>query len=99
MLLKLVLWYHFIFVWYIDRQEVPLPGGIELPIHVNRNNFKASDVLVPWKLKDDNKTFLRFYHVFEEHELEKMCQEIDNIDIVRSYYDQGNWCILFRRVK
>ncbi|KAH1006040.1 hypothetical protein HUJ04_006921 [Dendroctonus ponderosae] len=81
------------------RQEVPLPGGIELPVHANRSNFKASDVLVPWKLKDDNKTFLRFYHVFGEHELEKMCQQINNIEIIRSYYDQGNWCISFRRVE
>lgn len=73
-----------------------------LPIHVNRTQFIHQDVLVPWKLKDNNtgncrETFLRFYHVFEEHELSEMCNEIAGLKVLRSFYDQGNWCIEFQK--
>ncbi|CAG9772857.1 unnamed protein product [Ceutorhynchus assimilis] len=80
--------------------DVPLQNGnVTLPVHNNRSNFQAKDVLVPWKLKDKNETtFLRFYHVFEENELEQMCQKIDNIQILKSYYDQGNWCVIFGKI-
>lgn len=43
------------------------------------------------------KTFLRYYHVFEENELFALCSRFDNIVIEESYYDQGNWCIIFRK--
>lgn len=87
--------------------------NLSLPIHTNRTQFMHSDVLVPWKLKqsapatndtpttsNDNpaKTFLRYYHVFAENELLALCSQFDNITIEDSYYDQGNWCIIFRKV-
>lgn len=77
-----------------------------LPVHTNRTQFAHQDVLVPWKLKgekkvigDDekNSTFLRYYHVFEEGELEKLCKKVENLSFVESYYDQGNWCIIFEK--
>lgn len=83
---------------------------LSLPVHTNRTQFMHNDILVPWKLKssiDENstitdknsKTFLRYYHVFEENELEEMCSQFDNILIEKSYYDQGNWCIIFKKVQ
>lgn len=84
--------------------------GNGLPIHTNRTQFVHQDILVPWKLKKatnetndhqlaaPDNTFLRFYHVFEEHELEKMCEEVPDIKVVRSYYDQGNWCVIFEKI-
>lgn len=82
-----------------------------LPIHTNRTQFKHSDILVPWKLKagegtnptensnnsDSPKTYLRYYHVFEENELEQLCSSFSNISIVKSYYDQGNWCVIIEK--
>lgn len=80
-----------------------------LPIHTNRTEFEHTDILVPWKLKhakpaDDSgtvsqhpTTFLRFYHVFDEGELEQLCKQFPNISIEKTYYDQGNWCIIFRK--
>lgn len=86
---------------------------LSLPIHTNRTQFAHSDVLVPWKLKQSlpacnndttaatndksAKTFLRYYHVFDENELFALCSQFDNIDIEDSYYDQGNWCIIMRK--
>lgn len=86
--------------------------GNGLPIHTNRTQFVHQDILVPWKLKKGggssetnttkavapDETFLRFYHVFEEHELECLCGEVDDIQVIKSYYDQGNWCVIFERV-
>lgn len=82
-----------------------------LPIHTNRTQFEHQDILVPWKLRENkteqvklisspetNKnTFLRFYHVFEGNELEELCRKVNNISIVKSYYDQGNWCVIFEK--
>ena len=74
-----------------------------LPIHENRTDFKHVDVLVPWKLNPltaslkassiEEKTYHRFYHVFVEGELESLCSQVPELDITRSYYDQGNWCV------
>lgn len=83
--------------------------GNGLPIHTNRTQFAHQDILVPWKLKKNSNvepsvaasaegTFLRYYHVFEEHELEELCGEVPGINVVKSYYDQGNWCVIFKKV-
>lgn len=79
-----------------------------LPIHTNRTQFQHQDILVPWKLKlsesaneppaTNCKTFLRFYHVFEENELETLCTNVPDIKIIKTYYDQGNWCVIFKKI-
>lgn len=88
------------------------PSMNGLPVHTNRTQFVHQDILVPWKLKKSDdapsdksdtgepaaSTFLRYYHVFEENELESLCTEIDGITIRKSYYDQGNWCVIFEKM-
>ncbi|XP_055599137.1 alkylated DNA repair protein alkB homolog 8 [Uranotaenia lowii] len=76
-----------------------------LPVHTNRTQFQHQDLLVPWKLRNVESqkadppkvTFLRYYHVFEENELEQLCNTIGGITIEKSYYDQGNWCVIFKK--
>lgn len=85
---------------HVKGEEVS-SSGVSLPVHTNRTQFQHQDVLVPWKLKnkeENHNLFLRFYHVFEEGELEKMCKLLDNIEIVKSFYDQGNWCVIIKKV-
>ena len=78
-----------------------------LPVHKNRTNFEHSDLLVPWKTKEttaptvengESKTFLRYYHVFKEGELEDLIRTSPELSsqftIEESYYDQGNWCVI-----
>ena len=69
--------------------------GVTLPIHENRTEFTHSDNLVPWKRKGGG-SFLRFYHVFESGELEELCTNFP-ANIEKSYYDQGNWCIILKK--
>ncbi|XP_012216254.1 alkylated DNA repair protein alkB homolog 8 isoform X2 [Linepithema humile] len=67
-----------------------------LPVHENRSNFTHSDMLVPWKKKDGER-FLRYYHVFQEGELAKLCAEVSTASIKEVYYDQGNWCVILEK--
>jgi alkylated DNA repair protein alkB family protein 8 len=72
-------------------------GIKSLPIHKNRKAFEAQDVLVPWNDRNSGKTLLRFYHVFVENELSCLCQQISGVTIIQEVYDQGNWCLIFRK--
>ena len=49
--------------------------------------------------KNSSQTFHRFYHVFEEGELERLILSVPCLHIERSYYDQGNWCVVFSKLK
>lgn len=92
-----------------NRSETDVPNETSaevkfidgLPIHTNRTQFSHSDMLVPWKLKDETseqkETFLRFYHVFEEDELSQLCEKVSDIKVIDAYYDQGNWCVIFEK--
>lgn len=53
-----------------------------------------------YKPKPDNgpeQVFHRFYHVFKQGELDRLCKQL-KVEIVKSYYDEGNWCIIFQKV-
>lgn len=41
--------------------------------------------------------FHRFYHVFREGELEGACRALGDVRVLRSYYDQGNWCVILEK--
>ena len=44
------------------------------------------------------QVLLRYYHVFEEGELEELVAKVEELVVVESYYDQGNWCSVLERV-
>lgn len=79
----------------------------QLPVHQNRTAFQQQDMLVPWNSKNFKKSAdqkeeksveqLRFYHLFKEGELEQLIDKIDNLQIVRSYFDNGNWAVIVRK--
>jgi len=68
----------------------------ELIIHTPRTEFQRSDCLVPW-VKPTEK-YLRYYHVFVKNELEDLLKHISNIQIIDSYNDDGNWCVIFEKI-
>lgn len=73
-----------------------------MPIHYNGTKFKYQDCFVPWKKKNQiiplEKTDLRFYHLFKENELDNLIKQLDNVQIIDSYYDNGNWAIKFKKI-
>uniref|UniRef100_T1J3X4 Fe2OG dioxygenase domain-containing protein n=1 Tax=Strigamia maritima TaxID=126957 RepID=T1J3X4_STRMM len=83
----------------VHRPDLPLP------VHVNRTHFNDADILVPWALKNkennsqgsNSNVVHRYYHLFQEQELEKLCLQIPSVQIVKSYYDNGNWCVILEK--
>ena len=79
----------------------------------SKRKFMAQDVFVPWKLQakylagsdyteenktDEEITFKRYCHVYKKGELDEMVTtKIKGVDIVDSFYDTGNWCLLLRK--
>ena len=51
-----------------------------------RTQFQHQDNLVPWKLKQSeeeggDQVFMRYYHVFEEGELELLVKEVEGLQV------------------
>ena len=93
-----------------QEKSVDTDFPLVLPVHKNRTKFEHADLLVPWKTTSKQqkenteqehqateKTFHRFYHVFDELELENLIEMVDGLSIIQSYYDQGNWCMIFEK--
>uniref|UniRef100_H2Y735 Fe2OG dioxygenase domain-containing protein n=1 Tax=Ciona savignyi TaxID=51511 RepID=H2Y735_CIOSA len=85
----------------ISKVEIE-PSQPRLAVHVNRTNFKQQDLLVPWKSRNfksngDESTYYRYYHVFKEGELEDLCRSIAGCEVLHSYHDNGNWCVVISK--
>lgn len=93
---------------YNVSDETVSVGGIHLPVHENRTQFQHSDLLVPWKLRGVHKnkimsdkpesTLLRYYHVFQENELDGICSGNSELEIIKSFYEEGNWCVVCKKL-
>jgi len=82
-----------------EISETAETGEFGLPVHTPRTQFRQQDVLVPWSLQGTQQQYRRYYHVFEEGELEGLMTEVAGLAVVESYYDQGNWCAVAERTK
>ena len=43
------------------------------------------------------KVYQRYYHLFEKGELERVCQQVESVEIEESFYDRDNWCVILRK--
>ncbi|KAM4742090.1 tRNA (carboxymethyluridine(34)-5-O)-methyltransferase alkbh8 [Anableps anableps] len=41
--------------------------------------------------------FHRYYHVFQQGELEQLCVQVTGVKVQTSYHDQGNWCVVLQK--
>ncbi|XP_037122815.1 alkylated DNA repair protein alkB homolog 8 [Syngnathus acus] len=41
--------------------------------------------------------FHRYYHVFQQGELEQLCVQVEGVKVQSSYHDQGNWCVVLEK--
>ena len=39
----------------------------------------------------------RYYHLFEEGELEGLVEQVPGLSVVQVFYDRSNWCVEFRK--
>ncbi|VDM56091.1 unnamed protein product [Angiostrongylus costaricensis] len=42
-------------------------------------------------------TFYRFYHVFQKDELENLVNSIPSLNVTRSSFEHGNWCVVVEK--
>lgn len=77
----------FIEVWAFEQGEK------------SKFNFKEHDLLVPFKDKVTREVLgERFYHMFTENELEELVQQIPNVEIIKKFYEKGNWGIIIKKL-
>ncbi|XP_035479485.2 alkylated DNA repair protein alkB homolog 8 [Scophthalmus maximus] len=41
--------------------------------------------------------FHRYYHVFQQGELEQLCVQVAGVKVQSRYHDQGNWCVILEK--
>ena len=58
----------------------------------SKRKFITQENMVDWKDKQGNLLGQRYYYVFIENELESLIPE--NIKIIKSFYEKGNWGII-----
>ncbi|NWR29088.1 ALKB8 protein, partial [Tachuris rubrigastra] len=66
-----------------------------------RKEETVDTVLAPADSKESQElspVFHRYYHVFCEGELEAVCRSLDCVRVQKSYYDQGNWCVILEKL-
>uniref|UniRef100_A0A671TEJ1 AlkB homolog 8, tRNA methyltransferase n=1 Tax=Sparus aurata TaxID=8175 RepID=A0A671TEJ1_SPAAU len=94
-------------------QDVSKVTDGKLSVHTNRTSFNTQDLLVPWHLKEGKRqgeeesgegsesspvpVFHRYYHVFQQGELELLCGQVAGVKVQSSYHDQGNWCVILEK--
>ncbi|RXN32301.1 alkylated DNA repair alkB -like protein [Labeo rohita] len=69
-----------------------------VPWHLKSNADKnkgaaSGSTKGPMDNTSQGPVFHRYYHVFQQGELEDMCCGVTGVKVLRSYHDQGNWCV------
>lgn len=56
------------------------------------------DTTAAGSIRIDNKknavVFSRYYHVFEQFELDRLVQSVPGAEVLDSFYDKDNWCVM-----
>ena len=42
--------------------------------------------------------FQRYYHVFREHELKSLFNEVGGARVLEEFYDHENWCVVAEKI-
>ncbi|XP_022604197.1 alkylated DNA repair protein alkB homolog 8 [Seriola dumerili] len=58
---------------------------------------KSSSILKSESESGPVPVFHRYYHVFQQGELEQLCVQVAGVKVQSSYHDQGNWCAVLEK--
>jgi tRNA (uracil-5-)-methyltransferase TRM9 len=75
-----------IYVWAFEQDES------------SKRKFESQDVLVPFRLKNSDISFDRFYHVYVYGELEDEVKDIKNICIEKIGYELSNHYLIIKKI-
>ena len=63
---------------------------------------QKADPAAAGSIRIDNKknsvVFSRYYHVYEQFELDKLVEQVPGAEVLDSFYDKDNWCIVMGKV-
>ncbi|XP_041652260.1 alkylated DNA repair protein alkB homolog 8 [Cheilinus undulatus] len=62
-----------------------------------RNDTTQTSPANPKSESSPAPVFHRYYHVFQQGELEQLCSQVAGIKFQSSYHDQGNWCVILEK--
>ncbi len=75
-----------------------LVWAFEQPIESKRK-FTKTDELVSWKSQEDGNIYYRYYHLYLENELlNEFCETKNNFDVIKNFYELGNWGIQIKKL-
>ncbi|XP_074651671.1 tRNA (carboxymethyluridine(34)-5-O)-methyltransferase alkbh8-like [Tubulanus polymorphus] len=79
-----------------EKQDVLVPWHMKAK-QKNRLSLGSAASNETSEDRDCNPVFHRFYHVFRQGELETLCETIPGVEVIHSYYDKGNWCVIIQK--
>jgi alkylated DNA repair protein alkB family protein 8 len=80
-----------------QHQDLLVPWKLKPEVKMELYD-KAESALCLENSSQEVLTFYRYYHLFEEGELELLCSSVKGSKVVQGYYDQGNWCIVLEKL-
>lgn len=87
-----------------DCSADPSPGvGCNMPSTSSQDASENGDTIHGSTscLKSESSAqpvFHRYYHVFQQGELEQLCVQVTGVKVQSSYHDQGNWCAILEKI-
>ena len=63
-----------------------------------KRKFSLGNNIVTWIRKSDNKTFNRYYYIYNYDDIIQLFNQIENIKIDQIYNEYGNWVIEFTKL-
>ncbi|XP_068215347.1 alkylated DNA repair protein alkB homolog 8 [Palaemon carinicauda] len=83
------------------EQDMLVPWKLKPQKKLDKENTINKNTTIPNLLNleagEKVPVFHRFYHVFKQSELETLCEAVEGVRILKSYYDEGNWCVIFEK--
>uniref|UniRef100_A0AC35EVJ8 Alkylated DNA repair protein alkB homolog 8 n=1 Tax=Panagrolaimus sp. PS1159 TaxID=55785 RepID=A0AC35EVJ8_9BILA len=79
-----------------EPTEMKQENNTKLMIH-DGTDFTNCDMLVPWQRSRDGAQFFRYYHLFYKDELDKLVESFDDLTVIDSSYEQGNFIVIFQK--
>ena len=66
------------------------------------NSYKENDILVPWNLQKNynqgnDQIYNRYYHLFDEGELEELIKKFKQVNIIKKGYQKDNWYVIIQK--
>lgn len=86
-------------VQVVQQQEQQPTKRTSSPLQVPTIKLRMPKPEVP-QYSSQKSLFHRYYHVFKQGELDELIEKhVDNLHIIKSFYDHSNWCVIAEKVQ